>query len=567
MTRPRERNLLAGVPELLRSPRPWWLDRAALVSFVGLALAAVFALALGFLIPSRVAGEFLDAQAAADQSNLEFLVSSEAIAAGEPDYTALNRFVQRAILRGDFVRAKLWSVDGTVLYSDATELIGRTFTLEEHFPDMTRPESHVSDLSAEENLMEAEEFGGQLLETYIPVLDGDEVLAVWEIYRPLDAYAASVRDTRRLVWASVGSGLAVLGLFLVSSFWLLIRTANTQKEAAEARSADLEWLLEVAKLTTDADDTRALAASLESLFEGAEEVRHASVSVTPTGGNMRTVVSIGELVAEEGRLQGVAVARSVTSSGETEVVIVPTDTWDSPASVQALAEEVNVGFQKALLTEGLNEYQAQLETVMEKIVAVEEGERRRLAGDLHDSLAQDLHRILFGIRGLTTGASPEARNEIVELESVVLQSSASLRQLMRDLHPTVVEDVEFPTALRSLADRMVEEFGLRVSVELTDCPEPSKEVKLSGYRIAQEALVNSAKHSRSDTAVMRGFEQGGDLVIEVEDHGGGLPPGATPGRGMWLMRDRAAQLRGHVEFEATDGGLTVRAHIPMREGT
>lgn len=558
---------MARIPDLLKSPRPWWLNRAALVSLIGLALAAAYALALGFIIPSRVAEEFLDAQAAADQVHLEFLVSSGVIGAGEPDYTALNRFVQSAILRGDFVRVKLWSVDGTVLYSDAAELVGQTFTLDEDFHSMTETMSHIADLSADENYLEAEEFGGQLLETYVPIIDDDEVLAVWEIYRTLDAYEESVADTRRLVWASVGSGLVVLGLFLVSSFWMLIRTANSQKEAAEARSADLEWLLEVAKLTTSADDTDTLAERLEALFEGADEVRHASVTVKPTGGEAQVVVSTGELAPEEVRPHGVAVARSATSSGETEVVIVPSDIWGSPASVQALAEEVNVGFQKVLLTEGLNEYQAQLEAVMEKIVAVEESERRRLAGDLHDSLAQDLHRILFGIRKLAVGASPDVRDEIAELEGTVLDSSTSLRRLMSDLHPTVVEDVEFSAALRSLADRMVEEFGLTVSVDLAGCPEPPMEVKLAGYRIAQEALVNVAKHSGGDAAVLRTFEQDGDLVIEVEDQGGGLPADASPGRGIWLMRDRAAQLGGHVEFESTGDGLTVRTRIPIREAT
>ncbi len=160
---------------------PWWLNRAATVALVGLGFSAVFALGLGFLIPRQVANEFMTAQATADQTTLNFLLSTQAIPInGTLDYEELDRFVQRSILHGDFVRAKLWAVDGTIIYSDAEELVGQQFVHDEDFPNLRAPMSDLSDLSEDENYLEASEHDGQLLETYIPVLDGDEVLAVWE---------------------------------------------------------------------------------------------------------------------------------------------------------------------------------------------------------------------------------------------------------------------------------------------------------------------------------------------------------------------------------------------------
>ena len=544
---------------------PWWLNRAALISLIGLGLSALFALTLGFFIPNRVAAEFLDAQATADQASLDFLISSDAIeSSGEIDFERLDIFVEQSILRGDFVRAKLWAVDGTILYSDATDLIGRNFVVDEDFPTLFEPMSHVSDLDHPENVLEAEEFDGRLLETYVPVVEGGEVLAVWEIYRPLDDYEASVQATQQLVWWSVGSGLVILGLFLVFSFGQMIRTANHQKQRAESRSEDLERLLEVAQATTAADGTSALAEQLETLLGSATEVEAAQVVWTPSAGEPRVLIHLNpELLASgDGEIRP-SLATSEDAGGSLTVAILPSEQWLGSATPQALAEEINLGFQKVLLVEGLNDYREQLERVMDKIVVAEEGERRRLAGDLHDSLAQDLYRILYELRNLAADAPKDMSGSFEEIEGVVLEASRSLRRVLRDLHPTVVEDVGLSAALRSLADRINEEYGLNVDLELDNCPEPTEEVSLSIYRIAQEALVNAAKHSQSDWARLHVGTRNGRLALTIEDGGPGLASSTDPGMGIWLMRERAENLGGHVEFGSSESGLRVYAEVPQ----
>jgi len=547
-----------------RSNRPWWLSRAATVSLIGLGFSAVYALALGWFIPRQVADEFLRAQAAADQAALDFLVSSNAIpTTGHLDFERLDRFVEQAILRGDFVRAKLWAVDGTILYSDAKELIGRRFVPESDFATMRSPKSEISDLDQPENLLEADQFGGRLLETYVPVLDEGETVAVWEIYRELDAYSASVAATQRLVWLGVGSGLGILGVFLISSFGLMIRAATEQKNQAEARSRDLATLLEVAQATTEFEDPESMARHLTALLVGLPEIESAHVAVSPSWGEERVLVDTGPKHPAIGELPAQVEVESTTSSGSTRVTIQPSAQWDASPTIHAIAEEINVGMQKALLTQGLNEYRQQLERVMEQMVAAEEGSRRRLAGEIHDNLAQDLYRILYGLRTLSADAPAELKPEFARIEEVVLDASRSVRHLLRSLHPTVAEDVGLAAALRSLADGIEEEYGLHVQLDLSECPEPTNEIKLAVYRIAQEALVNVAKHSLGKRADLRVVSFNGRVVVTIHNRASALDVRLAPGMGMWLMRERAETLGGHVDFQAGEGGVTVRAEIPI----
>lgn len=540
------------------SRRPWWLNRTAMVSLVGLALSALFVGFVGWYIPRRVADDFLASQAVADQAALDFLVSSDVISTGsDVDVDDLDRFVRQSILRGDFVRAKLWSLDGTILYSDARELIGQRFAADEDFESLTTPISEVSDLSEEENYLEAGQFGA-LLETYVPVLDGDRVLAVWEIYRTLDAYDASVDQTRRLVWIGFGSGLGLLGLFLVSTLGSLVRVADEQRRSAESRADDLVTLLEVARTTTQADSPDGLAARLRSILESAPQIEWVTAVLQPDDSEPRSLLEVGSPTGDLGEPR----AREQSSAGLLTVHVEPTAGSAADPTVDALAEEVLVGLQKALLAEGLDDYRRQLERVMEQLVDAEDSERRRLAGDVHDSVARDLYRILYGVRTLAADAPASAQPALAELEAAVLEASGSLRNLLRDLYPTVAEDVGLAAALASLADRVAESYDLTVELDIDRCPEPSRDVKLAVYRVAQESLVNAARHSGSDRATLGVWAAADRVEFSISDHGAGPPIGWRAGMGIWLMRERVERLGGHIGFDAGDG-FVVTGSIPM----
>lgn len=134
---------------------------------------------------------------AANTANLlaQFVVQpvlDDGILTSDPSSVArLDEVVRRSVLPNDIVRVKLWRPDGTIVYADDPQLIGRTFTLDDEQREVLaspQTRAEVSDLSKEEN--EFERFEGRLLEVYRPIWapNGDQLM--FEVYGDYTPVAA-----------------------------------------------------------------------------------------------------------------------------------------------------------------------------------------------------------------------------------------------------------------------------------------------------------------------------------------------------------------------------------------
>jgi signal transduction histidine kinase len=558
----------------------WWRDLGlwARFSIAGIAVAAALALALGWFIPNWVGDRFLETQARADQTVLTALTETEALVVSDaPNFEALDDFVTSALLRGDFVRVKLWAPDGLILYSDEPELIGMRFEPDEDFEGMFEPQSHVSDLSAEENEFESDQFEAGLLETYVPVRSADnELVAVWEVYHSLEEHDAAVAETRRTVRLTVAAGLALLAIFLVSVFGGLIASVQRRRREAESRSADLATVLNIVRSTAQTldrdeiiDETvRQLYAS--SAFEWltlthSDETGHSSVlaaagmsaDCAPGGSGLTLDCAPVEATAvvETGSLILVGCVHS------------PEDYHAAEALLQASIEELGVSTHRADLYEDLETSRARLQDVMQRLVTAQESERQRIVGEIHDGLGQDIHRVLFGIRGCLSGDQSEIEAELQKLEELVSGSSARLRRLLQELHPSMINDIGLAASLRSLADRMRTEWGLQVELHQADFAEPAEATRMAIFRIAQEALMNIVKHAGTCAARVSVITDEGFIRLEIEDGGTGISGQRGDGLGMWLMQERAEVLGGTFEVLSVPGSTVIRARLPLEEGS
>lgn len=558
---------------LLRQDLGLW----ARLSVAGLVIAAVLALALGWFIPRWVGDRFLETQSRADATVLNALSTTEALvitepSSGEVDFEALDKFVRSSILDGDFVRVKLWSPDGTILYSDETELIGRTFEFDHDFTDRVEPFSHRSDLNDEENEFEAREFGSGLLETYVPVRDGEDgLVAVWEVYRPLEEYDAAVASTRFAVRLSVGLGLALLALFLVSVFGGLVASVQRRRREAEGHAADLTTLLGIVQATAKTldrdtiieDTVRRLHADSDYdciVLYGAAEDGEKQVLAAEGETDLIDLDTLGNS-GDEDRIE----AAVSMATGSLELVAcgpVVRDRAASEALLQAAVEELGVATERADLYEDLTVHRARLQDVMMRLVTAQDSERQRIVGEIHDGLGQDLYRVLYGIRGCLTADPPEVVDELGKLESLVATSSDKLRLLLQDLHPSVINDIGLAASLRSLVERMQSQYGLRVELSQSDFAEPPVEIRVALFRIAQEALQNIVKHSGTQAARLTVRNENGHIQLEVEDRGRGISDEQRDGLGMWLMLERAESLGGTLEVVSDTETTTIRARIP-----
>ena len=206
-----------------------------------------------------------------------------------------------------------------------------------------------------------------------------------------------------------------------------------------------------------------------------------------------------------------------------------------------------------------------------KIINAQEQERQRVARDLHDSVNQLLSTAKYRLGSLVArNAGRNGTKDLHLVRNVIEKALGEVRTISRNLRPSELDDLGLVAALRSL----IREFGERsgISARFTDDPpdclvQISKEVELSIYRIAQEALNNVEKHANAaHVAVSLSCPRNTQVVLIVRDDGKGfaLEERKGAGSGLQNMTERAALLRGTVEVEsARRKGAKITARIPL----
>jgi signal transduction histidine kinase len=207
------------------------------------------------------------------------------------------------------------------------------------------------------------------------------------------------------------------------------------------------------------------------------------------------------------------------------------------------------------------------------IVHAQEEERRRLAGDIHDDAVQAMTAVLLRIGLLGSRLdNPEQVSLVEELEESIRDTIGRLRRLIAGLSPPELDRAGLAAAVRSALDQMKHEFHIEFSLENRLNREPGPEARTIAYRIVQEALANTRKHSNASRVdvVLESQEHG--LFTSVTDDGMGFDVETTlavdrPGHlGLKAMRERAELAEGWLRIESRPGATTVTFWIPERRG-
>ncbi len=206
--------------------------------------------------------------------------------------------------------------------------------------------------------------------------------------------------------------------------------------------------------------------------------------------------------------------------------------------------------------------------------AAQEGERLRIARDLHDVLAHSIAAITVhaGVAADELGdGSPQARASLHTIRQASRRAMAELRAtvgLLRDGDGDGAPRAPVP-GLERLDDLLGAARAAGVDVEV-DVRGPARSlpgtVDLAAYRIVQEALTNVVRHAGARHATIRLGYGPGALDLAVEDDGRGAHATAGGGHGLVGMRERAAVLGGTLDAGPRDGrGFAVRATLPVPE--
>lgn len=202
-----------------------------------------------------------------------------------------------------------------------------------------------------------------------------------------------------------------------------------------------------------------------------------------------------------------------------------------------------------------------------RAILAQEGERRRIAQELHDEVGQSMTAVLLALKRASDEASEPLRGELQQAQEITRESLDEVRRLVRRLRPGVLDDLGLVSAVTSLATEFATHTGLRVLRRFDpDLPELDHETELVFYRVAQESLTNAARHAeaRCVEVSLRGGD--GGVVLEVSDDGRGIGA-AQEGAGLRGMRERALLIGAMLDISSPRGTSANSAHSATGNGT
>lgn len=217
---------------------------------------------------------------------------------------------------------------------------------------------------------------------------------------------------------------------------------------------------------------------------------------------------------------------------------------------------------------------ADLSRTAAELMRMQDDERRRIGRDLHDSTGQTLAALELSLgRLIQAPAVADDRRELLEqCANLAKQCSNEIRTASYLLHPPLLDDLGLLSALRWLTDGFHERSGIEVRLDLPNSmPRLLRDEELTLFRVAQEALTNVHRHSRSPWAIVRLRDHKDSVLLEIEDGGlGNKAPGASGnsfplGVGLAGMRERVRQVGGTFAVEAASAGTILRVTLPRTE--
>ncbi|TXS57889.1 sensor histidine kinase [Streptomyces sp. t39] len=199
-------------------------------------------------------------------------------------------------------------------------------------------------------------------------------------------------------------------------------------------------------------------------------------------------------------------------------------------------------------------------------------ERRRIAAEIHDTIAQGLTGIIAQLQVVQSAAEPGlARQHLDRAADLARHSLGEARRSVHNLTPAALEHDTLPEALERTVGAWSDDHGVPARLTVTGTEEPlHDEVAATLLRIAEEALANTARHAAATRVGVTLSYMGDEVTLDIRDDGRGFDPHALPPRsrtggfGLAGMRARAERIAGTAAVESEPGqGTAVSARVPL----
>jgi signal transduction histidine kinase len=241
--------------------------------------------------------------------------------------------------------------------------------------------------------------------------------------------------------------------------------------------------------------------------------------------------------------------------------------------IRQVADQLAIALQHAKLFEEVQQSRERLQGLSHRLIEVQEAERRRIAGELHDEIGQALTIVKMNLQAAQRLAgSTETDTHFGESVAIVERALEQVRNLSLDLRPSLLDDLGFVAALRWYVARQARLAGFVLHFSVDDLGgRLAPALETTCFRVAQEALTNIVRHAEA-REVWVGLACDDELCLTIRDDGVGFDVSAAHTRaahgesfGLLGMRERVGIVGGRLTISSSPGqGTLVYACFPQQ---
>ena len=280
-------------------------------------------------------------------------------------------------------------------------------------------------------------------------------------------------------------------------------------------------------------------------------------------GHAQHIQRFGDTGVTSRRMGGGMVILGLRASGEEFPMDASISQLDSPEGklytviVRDVTERVRVQEERSAFAAAAN--------------ATREEEKRRVARELHDELAQSLTALKMDtmwVRDNAAVAPLAITAKLNDMLGMLDHAVASTRRIAADLRPLMLDDLGLVPAIEWLASNFTQRHGVPCRLAVDDALELQEPYATAVFRIVQESLINVAKHAGASQVSVTIEKLPGEIRLAVQDDGSGFAadaPRKPQSLGLMGMLERAQLLKGQLVVESVPGaGTRVEVHMPLQ---
>ncbi len=221
--------------------------------------------------------------------------------------------------------------------------------------------------------------------------------------------------------------------------------------------------------------------------------------------------------------------------------------------------------------EALREYAERMKVLSRRLIEVQESERRSIALELHDQIGQILTGLKLKLEMLARLPAAEVPKSLDEANALVNQLLTRTRKLSLDLRPATLDHLGLLSALVRHFRQYTSQTNIPIDFQHTGLEGKrfAPELETAVFRIVQEGLTNTARHSGADQAIVHIWANQNTLAVEIEDNGKGFVVETvlsdSHSSGLTGMRERASLTGGNFIIEADKNGTRLTAEWKFRD--